>query len=172
MIWKSVSEALSVLSEISKVDLKYTIEGEYMYVNCDGQIYCQFPNGSESKIEEFYVPTVDENLKFDAEIVIVNDALLKLISIVKALDYLSDIVSITFDKTSMTLTIFSANMTNPSVYNFSIVEGTPEVIGDMRQNVDVLKTFLEIAGNDVKYCFNNNGFGIKNELGSFLIRRS
>ena len=143
-----------------------------MSINCDGQIYCQFPNGSEDIIADFYVPTVDESLKFDADIIIVNDSLLKLITIVKSLDYLSDIVSVTFDKEKIDLTIYSTNMSNPSVYTFPIVEGSPETTGEMRQNVEILKTFLEIAGSEVKYCYNNNGLGIKNELGSFLIRRS
>ena len=72
----------------------------------------------------------------------------------------------------MQLTVSSANQGKKSTYKFNIVDGAPEVTGDMKLTVDVLQMFLNITGNDVQYSFTENGLGIKTELGNFLIRKS
>lgn len=174
VLYKSVTDVLGVLSDLAKADIKYTVDAEegLLYVFADGATYLEMPIGPEDKVVEFYSPGTETLLKFDADIVVVNDSIFRLISLVKALDYLSDIVAIEFQKTKMLFTIFAADMQKPSVYEFPIIEGTPLVLGEMRQNADVLNTFLSMTGQEVKYSFNEDGFGINNEQGSFLIRRT
>lgn len=172
ILFKAVSEVLGVLSDVSKVDLRYKIQGDKLIVSCDGMLYCELPIAGQEKVEEFYSLTAENALKFDADIVVVNDSLLRLIQVVKSLDYLSDIVTIEFTKKKMILTITTSNQTKPSIYKFEIVEGSPSRIGEMKVSVDILTTFFGVTGTDIFYAFTEEGLGIKNDLGVFIIRRS
>lgn len=172
VLYKQVSDVIGNLAEITKVALKYKISDGKIIVDCDGRVYCEMPIGTEDKVNDFLSPTAELVLKFDANISVINDTFLRLVSIVKSLDYLSDIVTISFDKECMKLVITTTNQSKSSTYKFSIVEGAPDIIGDMKLTVNVLQIFLQIVGADVKYSFSENGLGIKNELGNFLIRKS
>lgn len=176
VIWQMVANILAIFADISKVGINYDVvegeEADKLVVSCDGQFYCELPVGKREKVEEFYSPVVDQLLNFDADIRVVNDSIIHLIGLVKSVDYLSDIVTISFEKSMMKFVIYDTAMTKPSVYEFPIIEGSPKVLGEMKLNADVLKTFLEITSLDVKYCYNQDGLGINNELGQFLIRKN
>lgn len=172
VIYKQVSDVIAILSELSKAGLTYSIDGDIMAISCDGVFYAEVQIGDEEKVKQFLSPTADMALKFDASISIMNDNLLRLVTIVKSLDYLSNIVTLSFFKDKIQFVLASTNQTKKSVYDFQIVEGKPETLGDMKLTVEVLQMFLQIVGADCKYSFSDNGLGIKTELGSFLIRKS
>lgn len=172
VLYKQTADILGVLSEISKVSVKYLIEGGILVASCDDSIYCEMPIGTEDKVQEFLSPTAESIVNFTPTVKIINDTLLRLVSIVQSLDYLSDIVTLKFSKTQMEFVITTSNQSKSSTYKFPIIEGEPEVEGEMKLTVSVLKIFLNIVGMDVTYSFNINGFGIQNELGTFLIRKS
>lgn len=172
VVYKQVSDVIGVLSELSKTALNYEIEGSTITVTCDEGIWCKMPIAVGPKVQEYLSPTADQALKFEAPVVIINDSLIRLISTVKALDYLNNIVTIGFTSDKMYLDIVTSNNSKKSHYEFTIVEGQTDVQGEMKLGVDVLLTFLQIVGTDVHYQFTDVGFGIKNEVGTFLIRKS
>jgi len=172
VLYKQVADAIAVLAELSKSSLKYTIDGDKLVVNCDDLYYIEVMIGNEDKVQEFFSPAAVQILSFDAQISVINDNLLRLISIVGALDYLSDIVTISFTKEKMKIVIATSNQSKKSVYEFAITDGKPEVDSEMTFTIPVLKMFLQIVGSDVKYSYNQNGLGISTEKGKFLIRRS
>lgn len=175
VVWQIVASILGVLSEVTKSQFLYSIEKDNddqykLVVNTDGVIYCELPIGYGTKVDEFYSPVVESLLNFEASIRVVNDSIIHLISLVKSVDYLSDIVTISFDKSVMKFVVYNTSMTKPSNYEFPMIEGTPDKVGEMKLNADVLKSFLEITSLDVQYAFNNDGLGIANDHGKFLIR--
>lgn len=172
VLYKQVSDAIAVLAELSKSVLKYGISADKLIVNCDDIYYIEVMIGTEDKVNEFFSPAAVQVLSFDAQISVINDNLLRLISIVGALDYLSDIVTISFTKEKMQIVIATSNQSKKSVYEFVITDGKPEAEGEMTFTVAVLKMFLQIVGSDVKYSYNHNGLGISTDKGKFLIRRS
>lgn len=172
VLYKQSVDILGIISEISKVSVKYSLADNILYVSCDDVFYCELPIGSEEKINDFLSPATNNLLSFDANISIINDNLLRLISIVQSLDYLSDIVTIEFTKKDMNFKISTNNQSKTSVYTFPFVEGTAEVEGEMKLTTSVLKIFLQIVGSDVSYNFNSTGLCIKNEFGKFLLRKS
>ncbi len=172
VLFKQVSDVIGILSELTKVGLRYSLYEDIIVVNCDGSIYCEMPIGTGDRVNDFLSPTAELALNFKAEVSIINDTFLRLVSIVKSLDYLSNILTISFSKEEMRLAIATSNQSKSSVYKFPIIEGKPEVEGDMKLTAEVLQIFLRIVGSDVKYSFNENGLGITNETGAFLIRKS
>jgi len=173
IVYKAVADVLGILAEISKVDLKYELIENKLILCCDGAIYCELPISGSDKVSEFYSPSMEHALGFNADIVVLNDSLLRLIQVVKSLDYLSDIVTLEFNKVpELLFTINTTNQTKPSVYKFSVLEGTPDRIGDMKVSVEILKNFFEVAGSDIKYAFTEEGLGLKNDVGVFIIRRA
>lgn len=172
IIYKMVSDVITILATISKVDLRFSLKEDKLILSCDGAIYCELPVATGEKVSEFYSPLAESSLKFDAPIVIVNDSLLRLIQVTRSLDYLSDIVTLVFTKEQMQLLITNTNQTKTSEYKFEIIEGEPERMGNMKLSCQVLISFFGITGSNIKYAFTEEGLGIKNELGTFLLRRS
>lgn len=172
VVFIQVSSVLSTLADISKSNMHYDIVEDCLIVSSDSGFYCELPIGSEDKVNEFISPAAEQILQFESNISVINDTFLRLITVVKTLDYLSDIVTIEFTKDKMKLIISTVNQNKTSTYTFDIVEGAPDVIGDIKLTVDVLQVFLNIVGTDVKYAFTDNGLGISNEVGTFLIRKS
>lgn len=172
VLYKQVADAIAVLAELSKSSLKYAVYNDKMVVNCDDVFYIEVMIGNEEKVQEFFSPAAAQVLAFDAKISIINDNLLRLVSVVGALDYLSDIVTLSFTKEKMQIVIATSNQSKKSTYEFAIMDGKPEVEGEMKLTVAVLKMFLQIVGSDVKYSYNQNGLGIATENGKFLVRRS
>lgn len=172
VLYKQVADAIAVLAELSKSQLKYAVYNDKMVVNCDDIFYIEVMIGNEEKVHEFFSPAAAQVLSFDAKISIINDNLLRLVSVVGALDYLSDIVTLSFTKERMQIVIATSNQSKKSTYEFAIMDGKPEVEGEMKLTVAVLKMFLKIVGSDVKYSYNQNGLGIATENGKFLVRRS
>lgn len=177
VVWKAVTDILAVLAEISKVSIQYhcdaTTKGkEKIAVLTDNSIYCELPFGPSFRVPEFYNPSIENLFNYQADITIVNDSILKLVSLIKNLDYLSNIVSIEFTEDKLNFLIYSQDMQRHNKYEFPIVEGKPEETGVMKTNVDTLKVFLELTGTDVRYAYNANGLGIKNQKGVFLMRKS
>lgn len=177
IMYKAVIDVLSILADISKSDLRwrYSVsekDGGMLYISCDNNLYFELPTIGKEKIPEFYNPEVARILNFEANIVIVNDAILRLTSIVKLVDYLADSVSIEFGKRDIVLKIYSTDMSKSTSYKFPITEDVPSMTGEMRQNVNVVSTFLNLCGTDVKYSFNDDGLGVANKDGAFLIRRN
>jgi hypothetical protein len=172
VLYKQVIDVISTLAELTKVNLNYDVVDDKLIIKCDGSFYCEMPVGSEDKVDEFISPAAQNILNFSADISIFNDTFLRIVSIVKSLDYLSDIVTVVFEKDKIKLVIATVNQTKTSEYEFPIVEGKPETLGAIKLTVDVLQVFLNIVGADVKYQFTENGLGIKNDVGTFLIRRS
>ena len=172
VLFKQVSDIIGILAELSKVSLRYKVDEDFIVVDCDGVIYCEMPIGSSERVNDFLSPAAELALQFEANVSVINDTFLRLVSVVKSLEYLSNILTISFTKSEMQLTITTTNQTKSSFYKFDIIEGRPEVEGSMKLTAEVLQIFLRIVGSDVKYSFNENGMGIVNELGSFLIRKS
>lgn len=171
LLFKPVVDLLAVLMELAKVDVRYDVISEdLMLIDADGIIRCEVPISTD--IEQHYSPAVMRNLDFQASIVIVNDSMTRLLSLVKSLDYLSDIVTITFTDDEMQLTIHNQQMTKSSCYSFKIIDGQVKEKGDMKVSSSVVKTYFEVAGLEVKYDFNELGLRMSNDNGSFLIRKS
>ena len=89
MLYKQVADAIAVLSEISKTHLKYSVVNNKLIVNCDDTFYIEVIIGGEDKVQDFLSPSASAILSFDARISVINDNLLRLVSIEGALDYLS-----------------------------------------------------------------------------------
>lgn len=172
ILFKAVSDILGIIATLSKVDIKYEIVENMLFINCDGNIYCQLPLGPESKIGDFYSPTIEQVLSFDSNVVVMNDTLVRLVNLVYNLDYLSDIIDIEFTKEDMKITIYSSALTNPSVYSLKIVEGEPEEVGNFKVNSKVLKIFLGLVSTDVKYSNTAAGLGVENSYGKFIVRKN
>lgn len=127
--------------------------------------------GDKTKAEEFYIPLTSQVMNFEPTVVIVNDSILRLFSIVKSLDYLSKIVTMEFKKSEILLTINTENHKRNSVYTFSIVEGEPETTGVVTMAVETIQSFFALVGADIKYSFTEMGLGVKNGYGTFLMRK-
>ena len=171
VLYKQVADILAVLAELSKTNVKYGIVDDIMILDAEG-LYAEVQIGGEDKVKEFLSPTADANLSFEANIQIVNDNVLRIVTIAKNLEYLSDIVTLAFAKDAMTLIISNQAQSKKSPYRFNIIEGTPEETGEMKVSVDVLKLFLSIVGTDCKYAFTSAGLGIVTPDGKYIIRRS
>lgn len=172
LLFKPVVDLLAVLMELAKVDIKYKVheDGEVMYLEADGLIYCEVPISID--IEQHYSPAALKSLDFDADIVIVNDSMIRLLALVKSLEYLSDVVTISFTDDSMKLTLHNQQMSKSSEYEFKITEGTVKEKGEMKVSASVVKIYFDVVGSDVKYHYNDTGLCMSNENGSFLIRRT
>lgn len=171
VLYKQVSDILAVLAEFSKTNLHYGLQDEVMTIVTEG-FYAEVQVGGEDKVKEFLSPTAEINLGFNATVEIVNDNLLRIITIVRNLEYLSDIVTLEFSKEALTLLIANNAQSKKSPYTFNIIEGQPEEVGEMKVTTEVLKLFLSIVGSDCKYSFTQTGLGIATEDGKFIIRRS
>lgn len=171
VLYKQVSDILAILSELSKTNIKYSIYDELMVLSTDS-FYAEVQIGGEDKVKDFISPTAEINLSFNATVGIINDNLLRIITIVKNLEYLSDIVTLEFTKDALTLLIANTNQSKKSPYKFNIIEGVPEETGEMKVMTDVLKLFLSIVGSDCKYSFTSVGLGIATKDGKFIIRKS
>ena len=172
LLFKQVSDIVGLLSEYTKVFLRYSVVDNLVVINCDDNIYCEMPTSTGDKVNEFLSPAAENLLNFKADISVMNDSFLRLLSIVKSLEYLSEIVTVSFTDDKMKLVIASTDHSKQSVYEFDILEGKPQIKGDMKITVDIFITFLKIVGDNVKYAFTENGLGIKNDFGDFLIRKS
>lgn len=170
LLFKSAVDLIGVLSEIAKLDIKYAIEDDILHLEADGLIYCQVP--ITTKIEDHYSPSISKALDFEANISIVNDSIGRLVNLIKSLDYLSNIVTISFTKEEMILEFTNQNNTKKSAYKFQILEGNDDSIGSMRVSADVLKPYLDATGTDVRYAFNEMGLCMENERGRFLVRKT
>jgi hypothetical protein len=171
VLYKQVSDILAVFAELVKTDIKYSVNENIMALDADG-FYAEVQIGTEDKVKEFLSPTADANLGFNATVQIINDNLLRIVTVVGGLEYLSDIVTLSFAKDALTLLIANEAQTKKSPYKFNIIEGAPEETGDMKVTVPVLKLFLSIVGSECKYSFTSTGLGIATPDGKFIIRRS
>lgn len=171
VLYKQVADVISILVDTTKSNLKYTIKDSIIVIEKEG-VYIEAQIGSSDKVNEFSSPTANIVLGFDAQVKIINDNLYRILSVVKNLEYLSDIVTLTFDNENISMIINSKNQSKQSVYKFRIVEGQPEEQGSLKITIDVLKLFLSLAGVDCKYSFTENGLGIEVQNGKFLIRKS
>lgn len=172
VLYKQVSDIIAILSDLSKAGVSYSLYDSQMTLNCDDRFYVEVEVGLADKVQQFISPSAELLLNFKATIGLINDNILRLVSIVKNLDYLSDIVTLRFTSDAMELEIGSKNQSKKSVYTFSYVEGRPDEQGEMKLTADVLQMFLNIAGSDCTYNFNSSGLGIETSLGKFLIRKS
>lgn len=171
VLYKQVSDIIATLAEFSKVAINYCIEDGIMALSSDGYyVECQI--GDEDKVKEFSSEAAEAALRFEASVSIINDNLLRIITVVKNLDYLSDIVTLEFTDKSINLKINNAANTKSSVYEFAIMDGKPSQTGDMKVTTDVLKLFLSIVGTECKYDMTTIGLAIQTSDGKFIIRRS
>lgn len=172
VIYKMVTDVINVLAVLSKVDLRFSTHENLLVLSCDGSIYCELPVATGEKVSDFYSPVSENALKFETPISIVQDSLLRLIQVTNSLDYLSEIITLNLEKKKLELIIHSTNQSKLSKYSFDILEGEPERIGEMKLSCKVLISFFGITGTNIKYAFTEEGLGIKNENGVFLLRRS
>lgn len=169
VIYKQVSDAIATLTDVNKGDLKYGVD-TVLTVKSD-TFYCEFPVGLGDKIKAFISPSTQLALGFEANVKVSDESLYGLVKLVQSLDYLSDTVKVEFVGDEMVVYLFTQNNSRTFPYKFKVLEGHPEESGSMSITIGVLKVFLDIVGDDVKYAFNGMGLGIKNEIGSFLIRK-
>ena len=169
VLYKQVADIISTISEISKTDILFNLYDDHIALKYN-DTYIEAPVGSEDKVKQFMSPQLNMLLSFDANISIINDSLLRIVSVVDSLEYLSDIVTLSFTKDHLDFIITSVNQSKKSVYQFNFIEGTPSTIGEIKMTTEVLKLFLSIVGTDVLYSFNESGLGIKTDKGIFLIR--
>lgn len=169
VIYKQVSDSIATLSD-GVGDLAYGV-GDVLVVKND-TLYCEFPVGLGDRVNAFVSPSAQMALQFKADIEVNDESLYSLVKLVQSLDYLSDVVKVGFIGSDMVFELSTQNNARTFPYKFPVIAGAPEVSGDMAITIGVLKVFLDIVGIDVKYSFTAMGLGIKNELGSFLIRKS
>lgn len=170
LLFKSAVDLLGILMDLSKVEIKYKKIEDKLFVESDGLVYCEMP--ITESIDDHFSPAVARSLDFKADIVVVNDSMPRLFSLVKSLDYLSDIVTVSFNKTQMCVKLWNQSMTRASDYQFAIAEGKVEKEGDMKVSADVMKPYLDVTGTDVRYAFNDLGLCMSNDKGSFIVRRT
>lgn len=171
VLYKQVSDIIAIFAELGKTNLHYGLDGEVFVLRTEG-FYAELLVGDDEKVKEFSSPTAEANLSFNASVELINDNLLRIITIAGGLEYLSDIVTLDFSKEAMTLIINNQNNTKQSNYTFNIVAGAPEEFGTMKVTIPVLKLFLSIVGAECKYSFTSAGLGIETPDGKFIIRKS
>lgn len=171
VLYKQVSDIIATLAEFTKVSMQYGIEDDILTIQSEG-FYVQCQVGGEDKVKEFTSEAAEAALKFEASVTIINDNLLRIITVVKNLDYLSDIVALEFTDKAILLKISNAANTKSSAYTFNIMEGKPSQTGEMKVTTDVLKLFLSIVGTDCKYDMTTVGMAIQTAEGKFIIRKS
>lgn len=170
VIYKQVSDSIAIVSEIAKNDIHYGVS-DVLTVKSDA-LYCEFPAGFGDRVNAFVSPSTQVALQFKADIQVNDKMLSSLVKLVQSLDYLSDVVTVGFDSSNMIVKLSTENRSRTFPYSFKIISGAPESTGDMSMGTGILRVFLDIVGSDVKYSFNTMGLGIKNDIGTFLIRKS
>lgn len=171
VLYNQVSSLISVLADLVKSSIKYKIEDEILALKADS-IYIEAQIGAEDKIESFSSPVADMALSFEGKVTIINDNILRIITVVKNLDYLSDIVTVEFTKDTLNIVINNSSNTKSSKYSFPILEGVSTEQSTIKLTTDVLKIFLSIAGTECKYDLTSVGLGIETQDGKYLIRKS
>lgn len=173
VIYKQVSDSIASLADIAKTGIRYGIvpESSVLVVKSD-EMYCEFPVGLGERVNAFISPSVQMALQFKADVSVRDEMLYSLVKLVQSLDYLNDVVTVGFDSSNMSIKLSTKNGARVFPYTFRVVGGVPEVSGDMSMAIGILKVFLDIVGAEVKYAFNGMGLGIKNEIGTFLIRKA
>lgn len=172
LIYKQVLEVIDALLKSSRITLKYQIiDDSTILLNCDDVILCNLPIGESDRVNEFLTAPTVNTLNFNAGVSVINDSITRIVSLVDALDYLSEVVSIECTDSEIVMTLYSKDMTKSSVYRYPVVEGTFENKQTIRVNSSILITFLSVAGTEAKYQQTENGLGFVNSNGVFLIRR-
>lgn len=170
IVFKQTSDVLGMITEIA-TSIGYYQEGSMLYICTEGA-YCELPVGSRERVREFLSPTTMNLLRFTPNIRIVNDNLLRVISTVNSLEFLSNMVGIECDARELRLIVSNVSHSRTSTFRYDIAEGRPEVTERLTVSTGVLRLFLSLVGADVCFSVNPNGIGIKNEYGVFLLRRS
>lgn len=170
VVFKQVADCISTLADIAKGEIRYGIGEKSMTLKVDNY-YAELPVALGAKVDEFVSASANIALQFNADIEVVNDTLGQLISIVKSLDYLSKNIKLSFTDASMDFEISTSNFAKQFRYSFPIVAGRPDVTGSMNLTAEVLQLFINLVGSDIKYSFTNQGLGIENQCGRYLLKR-
>lgn len=171
VIYKQVVDIIALVSELSTADINYYQEGESLYISTP-EIYLELVVGDESKANEFFTPTLQSNLSFNATASILNDNLYRILSVVASLDYLSDIVDLEVNPKELILKINNKGMTKSSEYKFNIIEGTITQPGSLKVAIPVLRCFLVALGTEALYDCTEAGLAVQTPNSKFLIRRT
>lgn len=171
VIYQAVANIIALFAELSTTGVAYQVEDETLILST-GVYYAEVQIGSEEKVAQFSSPTTEAALGFDATVQVVNDNLLRIITVVGGLEYLCDIISMNFTDEYLELIITNESQTKKSSYKFNITSGKPTIKGEMKSTVEVLKLFLNIVGQDAKFDLNESGLGIETPAGKFLLRKS
>lgn len=171
VLYQAVANIIAIFAELSTVGVNYAVNGEVMVLQTEG-LYAEVQVGDEEKVQQFTSPTTDAALGFNASVELVNDNLLRIITVVGGLEYLSDILTLSFTDDNLELIIANTNMSKKSSYKFNIIGGKPTNKGEMKITVALLKMFLTIVGQEAKFDYNDTGIGIETPAGLFLLRKS
>lgn len=169
LVYKQVADAITTLCDISKDEVMYGIYDKTLVVS-SGSYYAEFPTQTGDKVNEFVSTSSNIALQFDANIEVVNDALEQLITIVRSLDYLSKNLTLRVSNLSMDFEVQLSNFSKSFTYSFPIASGRPDANGEMHLKADVLALFMKIVGKDIKYSFTQQGLGIENVYGRYLLK--
>lgn len=175
VLYKTVADLIASTCDIVRGDLKYGIHEPVgdtpACITVDaGSIYLEMAVNLD--ISSFYSPITERTLSFGADVLLMNDSILQLLNVVRNMDYLSDVVGIEFKTDKVVLTVFSSDMSKESKYPFTIADGKPETVGEMRASVSIIRNYFDIIGSDVRYAFTTDGLGLVDENGIYLIRKN
>ena len=175
LLYKAAVEIIASVMEASTTSVAWEIikgvgnTPDKMAVAGDGSIYVEFP--ISTYIDDFYSHAVAKSLSFEANVIIINDSIGRLLSVVNSLDYLSKEVVFDVHKKDIKMKIKNSTQTKESVHKFDL-EGEPQAEVKLKVMANIMKAYLNCAGDAVKYQFTENGFCFEGEQGSKFIIRS
>lgn len=170
ILYRTVVDIISSIVEISSSKLYYTISDDLIIVTDKSGLYVELVIGQSNLVPKYLSPTASMQLQFTSDVTLVNDQLLRLISIVSALEYFSNTAEITFNGDRMTITFEAASAGRKSSYNFKTVSGAFKD-GSMKVSLATLKLLLNLMSSDCKYTYTDNGLGIEAPTAKMLIRK-
>ena len=119
VLYKPIADVIGTIVEQSKVGVQYAIsEDETLTVKSDSAF---FLTKITKDIDTVFNPRIDEVLNFEAEIQLVNNSLSRIVSVVKAFDYLADVVALSIEGTDFKVKIYNADLTRSFDYTFPVL---------------------------------------------------
>lgn len=167
------SQVVSVISNFAGFcdTLTYSVDGGSIIISCGDLYYAELPIGIAERVKDFYSKGTEVALGFVADVAVVDDNLSKFLALVNSLSYWADNVDVECSASDLQFTLHTDNKANTTVYKFPVSSGIPEFKGSFSVSIKLLRTFLAIVDSGM-YSFTENGIGVVNGFGSFLVRVS
>jgi hypothetical protein len=171
VLYKTVTDSLGVFAELAKTsfEVSFTSDMDLMYVYVDNKYLAVFK--AVTNVEGFLSPKAKLMLSFKPNVIIQNDAILRLAQVATSFDYLNNVLSLELSADKLQVSVLSSDLSRKMSYDLSITTEGAIVPIEMKFGSTLLKSYLEMAGSVAKYSFSESGIGLEIDKGKFLICR-